>query len=76
MSPAGFNIVMRLLTKQFPSRSGTARRAAGRRGVATLDYVLVLGVVLPLVAVFVVFAPRGMGAVYEMMCGLISWPFM
>ncbi len=67
---------MPTINYQNPSNSRIARRAAARRGVATLDYVLVLGVVLPLVAVFVVFAPRGMGAVYEMMCGLRSWPFM
>lgn len=47
-----------------------------RQGVATLDYVLLLGVVLPL-AGFVMWAgPRIMNLVYEMTCVLISWPFL
>lgn len=47
-----------------------------RRGIATLDYVLLIGVVLPL-AGFVMWAgPRIMNLVYEMTCVLISWPFL
>ncbi len=47
-----------------------------RQGVATLDYVLLMGVVLPL-AGFVMWAgPRIMNLVYEMTCVLISWPFL
>jgi len=50
--------------------------AKSRRGVATLDYVLVLGVVLPL-AGFVLWAgPRIMNLVYEMLSVLVSWPFL
>jgi hypothetical protein len=49
---------------------------ARRRGVASLDYVLVLGVVLPLV-VFIMYAgPRMMRLAYEMLCVLVSWPFV
>jgi preprotein translocase subunit Sec63 len=54
-------------------------RPTGRRrrsGLASLDYVLVLGVILPLV-VFVMWAgPRIVRLAYEMVCVLISWPFM
>ena len=47
-----------------------------RQGVATLDYVLLICVVLPL-AGFVMWAgPRIMNLVYEMTCVLISWPFL
>ena len=47
-----------------------------RSGLASLDYVLVLGVILPLV-VFVMWAgPRIVRLAYEMVCVLISWPFM
>jgi hypothetical protein len=47
-----------------------------RGGAATLDYVLVLGVVLPLIAFVLRVAPRMMNLVYEMTSVLISWPFM
>jgi hypothetical protein len=47
-----------------------------RRGVAALDYVLVLGVVLPLVAFIMWVAPRMLERVYELVCLLISWPWM
>jgi hypothetical protein len=50
--------------------------AATRRGVASLDYVLVLGVMLPL-TVFIMWAgPRMMRLAYEMLCVLVSWPFV
>ena len=51
-------------------------RRRRRSGLASLDYVLVLGVILPLV-VFVMWAgPRIVRLAYEMVCVLISWPFM
>ncbi len=47
-----------------------------RAGVASLDYVLVLGVVLPMI-VFIMWAgPRIILLAYEMVCVLVSWPFM
>ncbi len=51
-------------------------RVKHRRGVAALDYVLVLGVVLPMVAFVFVIGPRIMHLAYEMVCVLVSWPFM
>ncbi|MBN2473601.1 MAG: hypothetical protein JXB62_03255 [Pirellulales bacterium] len=47
-----------------------------RRGVSSLDYVLVLGVVLPLVVFIMRIGPRIIGLAYEMVCLLVSWPFM
>ncbi len=47
-----------------------------RRGAATLDYVLVMGIVLPMLAFVLHIAPRIMNLVYEMTSVLISWPFM
>jgi len=47
-----------------------------RRGAATLDYVLVLGVILPLAAFMLWAAPRVMNLVYAMTSVLVSWPFM
>jgi hypothetical protein len=52
------------------------RRGRGRSGVAALDYVLVLGVILPLVAFVMWIGPRIMQLAYEMVCVLVSWPFM
>ena len=47
-----------------------------RRGAATLDYVLVLAVILPLVGFLYWAAPRIMNLVYEMTTVLVSWPFL
>ena len=47
-----------------------------RAGLASLDYVLILGVVLPLVTFIMWVGPRIMRLAYEMACLLISWPFM
>lgn len=47
-----------------------------RRGAATLDFVLGLGVVLPLAAFILYVGPRIMNLVYQMTSVLISWPFM
>ena len=47
-----------------------------RRGAASLDYVLLLCVVLPMVAFTLWAAPRLMNLVYEMTCVLVSWPFL
>jgi hypothetical protein len=44
--------------------------------VATLDYALVLGVVMPAVALIMWVAPAIITRVYEMSCTLVSWPFM
>lgn len=56
----------------FPSHESIVRR----RGVATLDYVLLLGVVLPILAIVIPQGRRMMQLVFEMTCALISWPFM
>ena len=47
-----------------------------RTGAATLDYVLVLLVVMPMVAFLLRIAPRVMNFVYEMTSVLVSWPFV
>lgn len=49
---------------------------APRTGVATVDYVLVLGVVLPLAAFIMWIGPRIIRLAYEMVCVLVSWPLM
>jgi hypothetical protein len=47
-----------------------------RRGLAALDYVLLLGVVLPLAAFLFRVGPKIIRLVYEMVCAVVSWPFM
>lgn len=54
-------------------RRGYRDRRSGR---AALDYVLILGVVLPLVAFIMWIGPRIILLAYEMVCLLVSWPFM
>jgi hypothetical protein len=49
---------------------------AMRRGVAALDYVLVLGVMLPLITFIMWAGPRMIRLAYEMLCVLVSWPFV
>jgi len=64
------------LRKGGPEGAARCRHVRSRRGVASLDYVLILGVVLPLVAFILWIGPRIMRLVYEMTCVLVSWPFM
>jgi hypothetical protein len=58
------------------SKQKTRRKPYRRSGVAALDYMLVLGVILPLVAFIMVIGPKMIGLVYSMISLLISWPFM
>jgi len=57
------------------ARSGRALRR-GRKGAASLDYVLILAVLLPLVALSIAMSKLVMGLAYEVLCVLVSWPFM
>jgi hypothetical protein len=52
------------------------RNLKRRLGAATLDYVLILGVVFPLLAFIFRVGPKIIRLAYEMVCVLISWPFM
>lgn len=47
-----------------------------RAGQASLDYVLVLGVALPLAVFLLTIGPRIIRLAYEMICVMVSWPFM
>ena len=55
-----------------PSREIRTRR----RGAATLDYVLVLGMMFSVAGLVLAQSARVMRAVYEITCAFISWPFM
>jgi hypothetical protein len=52
------------------------RKKNRRSGAAALDYVLILGVILPLIAFILGICPKIMGRVYEMVSMLVAWPFM
>jgi hypothetical protein len=52
------------------------RRFNRRAGAAALDYVLVLGVILPMVAFILRIGPKIIGLVYDMVSMLVAWPFM
>ncbi len=77
-----FYVAAKTLTPALSQRERERRRLSQRerrkmrRGVAALDYILVLGVLLPLI-VFIMWAgPRMMRLAYEMLCVLVSWPFV
>lgn len=63
------------MTRVRPAKRGGLRRRA-RTGAATLDYALLLGVVLPMAAFCLWAGPRLMRQVYEMLLVCISWPFI
>ena len=47
-----------------------------RAGAATVDYILILCVVFPLAAFAIPMGKRIIELSYEMMCTMVSWPFM
>ena len=49
---------------------------SSRRGAAALDYVLALGVMLPLAAFLMGVGPRMVRRVYEMISLFVTWPFL
>ncbi len=51
-------------------------KKSNRRGSASLDYVLVLGVILPLVLFLFTVVPRMIRLVYEMTVVLVGSPLM
>ena len=61
---------------QTASRSLDYRRFRQRSGAATLDYILVLCVILPLGALVIGMGGKIMQLVYEMLAVFLAWPFM
>jgi len=57
-------------------RSASHRVKLSRLGATTADYVLGLGVVLPLLAIVLPATRRMMQLVFELSCTLCAWPFM
>jgi hypothetical protein len=62
--------------RREPSNFRHNRPRTHRRGAALLDYVLVLGAALPMVAMSYYYSTKIIRAVYQMTCALVCWPFM
>ena len=58
------------------SRRSRAGRKARRRGASTIDYFLLICIVLPLAAFIMRIAPRAMQLVYDLLTVMVAWPFM
>ena len=52
------------------------RRHSARRGAATLDYVLGLGVIVSIAALLIPASRHAITVVYEIICSLVAWPFV
>ena len=65
---------MRAVQKQRAHAGQT--RSNRRAGASTLDYVLVLCVVLPLATIVVPVGMRIISRVYDMIAVTVSWPFL
>ncbi|MCA9107144.1 MAG: hypothetical protein R3B96_16570 [Pirellulaceae bacterium] len=70
-----FGRAMRRGGRRFARRRISGTLLARRRGQATLDYALVMGIVVPLAIVCFWFVPRIMQSVYDMSCVVWGWPF-
>ena len=57
-------------------RARSPGRRRRRRGSATIDYFLILCIVLPLAALVLHFGPRAMHSVYDMLTVVVAWPFL
>lgn len=64
------------MTTVRQTRQSKARHRCARSGMATLDYVLVLGAALPITGAVFYLGSKIMRLAYEMITVLISWPFM
>ncbi|MBQ16983.1 MAG: hypothetical protein CMJ65_07660 [Planctomycetaceae bacterium] len=62
-----------MLRKRPPGSDNDSSR---RRGAATLDYVLVLGVIVSLAALMIPMSRHAITVVYDIICTLVAWPFV
>ena len=59
-----------------PRRFVLKRGRLLRRGSATIDYFLLIAIVLPLAAFLFRVAPRAMHLVYDLFTVVVAWPFL
>jgi hypothetical protein len=62
--------------KLSPDHSRKRRKSTRRSGAASVDYVLILAFIIPLVGISIAMSRQILGLVYEVLCVLVSWPFM
>ena len=62
--------------ERLSRNSGVRRSRCGRRGVATLDYVLLLGVLMTISGFIVRYGTQIIQLTYEMINVLVASPFM
>ncbi|MDP7277396.1 MAG: hypothetical protein QF363_18090, partial [Planctomycetaceae bacterium] len=55
---------------------GSHTYSTRRGGAATLDYVLVLGVIVSLAALMIPMSRHAITVVYDIICTLVAWPFV
>jgi hypothetical protein len=61
----------------FPTNAAFGeRKATNRRGAASLDYVLIICIVLPLAGIVFGIVPRMIDLTYHWASALVAWPFM
>jgi len=62
---------------RLAARAILSRRERGnRRGSATIDYFLLICIIVPLAAFILRIAPRAMQLVYDLLTVMVAWPFM
>jgi hypothetical protein len=66
--------MQRTLTPALSQKERGRRRQ--RRGSATIDYFLLIAIVLPLAAFILRIAPRAIQSVYDLLTVVVAWPFM
>ncbi len=64
-----------VLNREKPGKAHRHWSARYRRGSAAIDYVLVLGIILPLAGFLYKVGPKIINLVYDMVCVLTAWPF-
>jgi hypothetical protein len=62
--------------KTIAFRGRGRRKPRNRAGASALDYMLVLGIIVPCLIFLMWAGPKIMSMVYEMDSVLVSWPFM
>jgi hypothetical protein len=72
-------MVGKLIQKEALRKRGLfslRKRRSRRVGSSTIDYFLLIAIVLPLAAFLFRIAPRAMHFVYDLLTVVVAWPFL
>ena len=72
----GLALSTRRVGKSVPRRSVAGSGLRRRRGSATIDYFLLICILLPLAALVLHVGPRAMRLVYDLLTVVVAWPFL